>query len=89
MNKIYTIFLPGKSYGQRNLVGYSPWGPKESDTTDSLSTHAGNGQPHFLEKRLNLINPDSIQILKELYLEKNREVCLKAHCDYIHFIESF
>ena len=22
------VFLPGKSYGQRNLVGYSPWGHK-------------------------------------------------------------
>ena len=27
------VFLPGKSQGQRNLVGYSPWGCKESDTT--------------------------------------------------------
>ena len=27
------IFLPGKSHGQRSLVGYSPWGCKESDTT--------------------------------------------------------
>ena len=26
------LFLPGKSHGQRNLVGYSPWGCKESDT---------------------------------------------------------
>ena len=25
------IFLPGKSHGQRSLVGYSPWGGKESD----------------------------------------------------------
>ena len=29
-------FLPEKSHGQRSLVGYSPWGHKESDT---LSTH--------------------------------------------------
>ena len=28
------ILLPGKSHGQRNLVGYSPWGLKESDTTE-------------------------------------------------------
>ena len=27
-------FLPGKSYGQRSLVGYSPWGHKKSDTTE-------------------------------------------------------
>ena len=26
--------LPGKSYAQRSLVGYSPWGPKESETTE-------------------------------------------------------
>ena len=28
------ILLPGKFHGQRNLVGYSPWGCKESDTTE-------------------------------------------------------
>ena len=28
------VFLPGKSRGWRNLVGYSPWGRKESDTTE-------------------------------------------------------
>ena len=28
------VFLPGESYGQRSLVGYSPWGRKESDTTE-------------------------------------------------------
>ena len=22
------VFLPGESYGQRNLAGYSPWGRK-------------------------------------------------------------
>ena len=31
------ILLPGKSHGQRSLVGYSPWGCKELDTT-SLPT---------------------------------------------------
>ena len=25
-------------HGQRSLVGYSPWGHKESDTTERLST---------------------------------------------------
>ena len=27
------VFLPGKSHGQRNLMGCSPWGHKELDTT--------------------------------------------------------
>ena len=31
------VFLPGKSYGQRRLVGYSSWGGKESDRTEQLS----------------------------------------------------
>ena len=28
------VFLPGESDGQRRLAGYSPWGHKESDTTE-------------------------------------------------------
>ena len=28
------VFLPGKSHGQESLAGYSPWGHKESDTTE-------------------------------------------------------
>ena len=28
------VFLPGEFHGQRSLVGYSPWGHKESDTTE-------------------------------------------------------
>ena len=46
------VLLPGKSHGQRSLVGYSPWGRKESDTTERLHFHfslscigEGNGNP--------------------------------------------
>ena len=31
--------LPGKSHGRRGLIGYSPWGRKESDTTEQLHFH--------------------------------------------------
>ena len=35
------VFLPGEFQGQRSLVGYSPWGHEESDTTEpSNTTHA-------------------------------------------------
>ena len=34
------VLLPGKSHGQRNLVGFSPWGCQESDTTEQLHFHA-------------------------------------------------
>ena len=33
-------FLLGKFHGQRSLVGCSPWGQKESDMTEWLTTHA-------------------------------------------------
>ena len=32
------VFLPGKSHEQRSLAGYSPWGGKESNTTEQPST---------------------------------------------------
>ena len=35
------VLLPGKFHGQRSLTGFSPWGHKESDTTEQLSTHTG------------------------------------------------
>ena len=35
--------LAGKSHGRGSLVGYSPWGHKESDTTVQL---------HYIKKNL-------------------------------------
>ena len=46
------VLLPGKSHGRRSLVGCSPWGREESDTTERLHFHfslscigKGNGNP--------------------------------------------
>ena len=46
------VLLPGKSHGWRSLVGCSPCGRKESDTTERLLFHfslscigEGNGNP--------------------------------------------
>ena len=33
------VLLPEKSHGQRSLVGYSPWGCKESDITEPLNNN--------------------------------------------------
>ena len=33
------VLLPGKFLGWRSLQGYSPWGPKELDTTERLHFH--------------------------------------------------
>ena len=43
------VFLPGESYGQRSLVGYSPWGCKELDTNERLThTQCVYLNPSFL-----------------------------------------
>ena len=46
------VLLPGESHGQRSLVGCSPWGREESETTERLHFHfslscigEGNGNP--------------------------------------------
>ena len=46
------VLLPGKSHGRRSLIGCSPWGREESDTTAWLHFHfslsclgEGNGNP--------------------------------------------
>ena len=37
--QLIPVLLLGKSHGQRSLAGYSPWGHKESDTTEHTHTH--------------------------------------------------
>ena len=41
------VLLPGKFHGLRSLVGYSPWGCKESDTTEWLHLHLLHIFIHF------------------------------------------
>ena len=33
------VLLPGKSHGRRSMVGFSPWGREELDTTERLHFH--------------------------------------------------
>ena len=35
----HSVLLPGESHAGRSLAGYSPWGRKESDTTERLHFH--------------------------------------------------
>ena len=52
------VLLPGKSHGRRSLVGYSPWGCKESDMTE---------QVHFTSQCDSLI----IAMMKEVKQSKH------------------
>ena len=45
------VFLPGESQGQRSLAGYSPWGHKESDTTEEIE--------HISEKNIYVFTPEA------------------------------
>ena len=43
--RLALLFLPGESHGQRSLVGFHPWGLKESDSIEGLRRQAGSEQP--------------------------------------------
>ena len=47
------VFMPGKSHGLRSPVGYSPWGCKESDTTERL---------HFISLHFRVFKPYSLTV---------------------------
>ena len=67
------VLLPGESHGGRSLVGYSPWGRKELDSTEQLHFHF-----HFSEEkttkntnswRLNNTLPNNEKITEEIRRE--------------------
>ena len=55
------IFLPREPHGQRSLVGYSPWGHKESDMDERLTlsyrfkTELSDTRPRFLQNDLRIM----------------------------------
>ena len=60
--------LPGKSHGQRSLIGYSPWGRKESDTTERVHFHF-----HLVQFTLFL----SFQVMEIPFITKFSNMCRK------------
>ena len=65
--------MPGKSHGQRSLVGLSPWGHKESDTTERL---------HYSHYKVNFtILGDSFKRIKD-------RIYLPLIPDYLGFPDS-
>ena len=62
------VLLPGKSHEQRSLVGYSPWGCKEPDTTEQLHFH-------FL-----YITTATVQQAHQLKIEKKNQFMGSQKC---------
>ena len=66
------VFLPGKSHGQRSLVGYSPGGCKELDAAESLSTYTCTHSQEIVVNHLgwpSVINKDSHQRTRRQKIE--------------------
>ena len=63
------VSLPGKFHGQRSLAGYSPWGHKESDTTDHHRFIILFSKKYIKKKTQN--NKESIFNLTVQYLGKH------------------
>ena len=69
------VLLPGKFHGWRCLVGNSPWGHKELDTTERLhfpfllpSSSLGTGKPQRMLGHLELIKPGGVMCQGLLHL---------------------
>ena len=65
------IFLPGKSHGWRSLVGSSPWGCKESDTTEQLHFHSLLRRKvmtnlHSILKSRDITLPTNVRLVKAM-----------------------
>ena len=65
------VLLPGKSHGQRSLVGYSPWGRKESDMTEWRSCSC-----HFLAE----IDGEEMSESWIYWFEGNVNTCFSFFC---------
>ena len=50
-------------HGQQSVVGYSPWGCKESDTTEQLSMHAHIARQKYRLRAADLTNLPKTEIL--------------------------
>ena len=68
------VFLPGELHGQRNLVGYSPWGRKESDTTEQL-THT-----NILKKKKKNHFPHTVLNAQERLENKTETLHILGKC---------
>ena len=79
------VFLPGESHGQRSLLGYSPWGRKESDTTEATK-HSHTHLPSLLPVVLGGISGTLIvsgevkgALLTPLEMQPHNTFCYSVH----------
>ena len=54
------VLLPGKSHGQRSMVGYSPWGRKELDTIERLTSLHFTSRRAIQDRRVMVVSSDKM-----------------------------
>ena len=73
------LLLPGKPHGRRSLVGCSPWGRKESDTTEGLHFHF-----HFFS---NMYFCPFVILYVEFFLNMSKVTSILHFCTLIYLLE--
>ena len=67
--------LPGKSHGWRSLIGYSPWGCKESDTTERLHFYFIKGISEIFQIFFNIFRSRKLMNLLRYEVEPAFQFC--------------
>ena len=62
------VLLPGKSYGPKSLVGYSPWGRKELDRTERLHLTCNHTPGLLFQRNENIRSCKNLQIMSTAIL---------------------
>ena len=61
-----TVFLPGKSHGQRSLVGYSPWGHKRVEHDLMTEQRSIRGTKNIKKKKSELLFNTHLRLSNKL-----------------------
>ena len=61
-----TVFLPGKSHGQRSLVGYSPWGHKRDEHDLMTEQRSIRGTKNIKKKKSELLFNTHLRLSNKL-----------------------
>ena len=76
------VFLPGKFHGLRSLVGYSPWGRKESDMTERLHFHFKTLWFFLKKKKQNKFWREGVQELGLGCPDSGSRIYLQSGCGW-------
>ena len=84
------VVLPGKFHEQKSLAGYSPWGRKESDTTEH-STGIGHTQKQRILHLTAVSLPSSsskhqVMVSFTVFLPASTEKCFCSLIEHLWFI---